>query len=95
MSSLLHIADDRSRLAATTVEASVGVRERRLGLMGISYLFIVTGSSFLFILKYMRSKYFANSKNVRQHAKMPLNKCQVALRCVKYYQFFKENCFPE
>ena len=35
MSSLLRIADDRSRWAAITADASVGVPQRRLGTTGI------------------------------------------------------------
>ena len=36
ISSMLRIADDGSRWAAITAEASVGVPQRRLGVMGIS-----------------------------------------------------------
>ena len=37
MLSLLRIADDRSRWAAITAEASVGVPQRRPGVTGISH----------------------------------------------------------
>ena len=36
LSSLLHIADNRSRWAAITTEASVGVPQRRLGVTGVN-----------------------------------------------------------
>ena len=38
MSSLLRIADDRSRWVAITAEASIGVTQRRLGVTGIGWL---------------------------------------------------------
>ena len=38
VSSLLHIADDRSRWATITAEASVGIHQRRLGVTGVSYI---------------------------------------------------------
>ena len=42
MSPLLRIADDRGRWALITADASVGVLQRRLGIMGISKLVNIT-----------------------------------------------------